>query len=104
MWMIEGARLYLQYGIRQSPRMLAELASYRNDSDLLGEFLADHTSPDPTGNVDQGTLYKRYQDWTDGCGVRPLSKKSFTQRLAKRGFREGKSGNARYYAGLKLDA
>jgi phage/plasmid-associated DNA primase len=82
---------------------LAELASYRKDSDLLGEFLSDHTTPDPTGNVNQGTLYKRYQEWTDDCGVRPLSKKSFTQRLAERGFREGKSGNARYYAGLRLE-
>ena len=103
MWRIEGARLYLQDGIRQSPRMLAELASYRKDSDLLGEFLADHTTQDTIANVNQGTLYKAYQDWANTCGVRPLSKKSFTQRLAERGFREGKSGSSRYYAGLKLE-
>jgi putative DNA primase/helicase len=103
MWMIEGARLYLQDGIRQSPRMLSELASFRKDSDLLGEFLADRTTQDPISNVNQVTLYKAYKDWADACGVRPLSKKSFTQRLAERGFREGKSGSARYYAGLKLE-
>jgi hypothetical protein len=31
-----------------------------------------------------------------------LSKKSFTQRLAERGYPEAKSGNARYYVGLRL--
>jgi hypothetical protein len=35
-------------------------------------------------------------------GVRALSKKSFTQRLAERGHPEGKSGNARFYVGLRL--
>lgn len=102
MWMIEGARLYLESGIRQSPRMLAELSVYRKESDLLGEFLSDHTTTGPSFRANQSTIYKEYRDWTESCGVRALSKKSFTQRLAERGYREGKSGNARYYTGLKL--
>ena len=102
MWMIEGARLYLESGIRQSPRMLAERATYRKESDLLGEFLDDNTTPDPNAKVNQATLYKDYRDWTQMSGVRALSKKSFTQRLAERGHPEGKSGNARFYVGLKL--
>ena len=101
MWMIEGAQLYLKDGIRQSPRMLAERATYRKESDMLGEFLDDNTTPDPTCKVNQATLYKDYQEWTKASGVRALSKKSFTQRLAERGHPEGKSGNARYYVGLK---
>lgn len=102
MWMIEGARLYLESGIRQSPRMLAERATYRKESDLLGEFLDDNTTPDPTAKVNQVTLYQAYREWTQASGVRALSKKSFTQRLAERGHPEGKSGNARFYVGLRL--
>ena len=102
MWMIEGARLYLESGIRQSPRMLAERATYRKESDLLGEFLDDNSTPDPNAKVNQATLYQEYRDWTQMSGVRALSKKSFTQRLAERGHPEGKSGNARFYVGLRL--
>ena len=102
MWMIEGARLYLESGIRQSPRMLAERATYRKESDLLGEFLDDNTTPNPNAKVSQATLYQAYREWTQMSGVRALSKKSFTQRLAERGHPEGKSGNARFYVGLRL--
>jgi putative DNA primase/helicase len=100
MWMVEGAKLYLQDGIKLSPRMRSELAMYRSESDLLGEFLSDQTRPDPTGKANQGTLYKSYREWCEECGVRPLSKKTFTQRLAERGFPEGKSGKNRFYCGL----
>jgi P4 family phage/plasmid primase-like protien len=100
MWMVEGAKLYLQDGIKLSPRMRSELGIYRSESDLLGEFLSDQTRPDPTGKANQGTLYKSYREWCEESGVRPLSKKTFTQRLAERGYPEGKSGKNRFYCGL----
>jgi putative DNA primase/helicase len=102
MWMIEGARQYQRDGIRMSSRMKAELATYRKDSDLLGEYLADRTTPDPAAKTNQIVLYSDYNLWSKDCGVRPLSKKSFTQRLAERGFPEGKTGSNRFYAGLAL--
>ncbi len=102
MWMVEGARLYLKDGIQQSKRMRSEVGTYRTESDLLGEFLLDQTAPDPAGKVNQGMLYEDYRRWCEACGVRPLSKKAFTQRLAERGYPEGKSGKARFYTGLTL--
>ncbi|WP_445780395.1 phage/plasmid primase, P4 family [Shewanella sp.] len=100
MWMVEGAKLYLQSGICMSPRMFIEMATYRTESDLLGEFLSDKTTPCLDGKISQGTLYTRYREWCLDCGVRPLSKKTFTQRLAERGYPEGKSGKDRFYLGL----
>lgn len=100
MWMVEGAKLYLQSGICMSPRMFKEIATYRTESDLLGEFLSDQTTPCLDGKTSQGPLYTRYREWCLGCGVRPLSKKTFTQRLAERGYPEGKSGKDRFYLGL----
>jgi phage/plasmid-associated DNA primase len=64
--------------------------------------LDDNTTPDPTAKANQVTLYQAYREWTQASGVRALSKKSFTQRLAERGHPEGKSGNARFYVGLRL--
>jgi putative DNA primase/helicase len=100
MWIVEGAKLYLQDGIKLSPRMRSDLGTYRSESDLLGEFLADQTTTDPTGKASQSLVYSSYRGWCDDCGVRPLSKKTFTQRLAERGFPEGKSGKNRFYTGL----
>lgn len=100
MWMVEGAKMYLKDGIKLSPRMRSELSTYRSESDLLGEFLSDQTTAKPTGKANQGTLYKNYREWCEECGIRPLSKKTFTQRLTERGFTEGKSGKNRFYCGL----
>ena len=101
MWMVEGARRYLADGLRLSPRMKAEVASYRTDSDLMGEFLADSTKQSPGFKVDQANLFSRWKEWCVMNGYRPTSKKTFTQRLAERGYKEAKSGGKRSYIGLE---
>jgi len=103
-WMLEGVRLYIKDGIKPSARMSMETATYRKESDLLGEFLQDKTTPDISGRINQINLYSDYQNWCKESGLRANSKKSFTQRLAERGFRESKSGRDRYYTGLSYPA
>ncbi len=101
-WILEGTREYLRTGIVISRRMQAEINSYRTDSDVLGEFLEDKTRKALSAQVEQKQLYRAYKCWCDDSGVRPQSKKSFTQRLRERGFSEPKSGSGRYYGGLEL--
>jgi P4 family phage/plasmid primase-like protien len=100
-WMLEGTRKYLKDGLKLSPRIRQENATYRKDSDLIGEFLDDVMEVDPTAKINQQTAYEAWQEWCRDNGFRITSKKSFTQRLAERGYPEGKSGAARFYVGLK---
>ena len=99
-WMLEGTRLYLEHGLSLSPRMRMESAAYRKESDLLGEFLLEKTVPDTSGRINQIHLYSDYRQWCEQTGLRPNSKKSFTQRLSERGYRESKSGRDRFYTGI----
>jgi putative DNA primase/helicase len=101
MWMVEGARLYLKDGICMSPNMLNELAAYRSDSDLFAEFLIDTTSPSEADRIEQKSLFVNYRMWSMSNGLKPMTKKSFTQRLVERGYKESKSGGKRFYLGLK---
>ena len=103
MWMIEGAGLFLKEGICISPSMRNDLLAYRGDSDLLGEFLSDTTSASYTltDKIEQKIFYTSYRIWSAVSGLRPMTKKSFTQRLVERGYKETKSGGNRFYAGLK---
>ena len=102
MWMLEGTRMYLKERLKLSPRIKSEAARYRKDSDLIGEFLADKTEADPNAKLNQGTLYQWFHEWCEANGLRQHSKKTFTQRLAERGFGEGRSNGVRYYHGLKM--
>jgi putative DNA primase/helicase len=101
-WMLEGVRMYLRDGIVLSPRMKFELSTYREDSDLLGEFLADSTVRNPQATIEQRSLYASYGTWCQDAGVRPLSKKSFTQRLKERGIQANHSGGTRRYVGIEF--
>jgi putative DNA primase/helicase len=82
--------------------MQAELNQYRDDSDLLGEFFADCTIPEPDAEVKQSSLFGDYKLWCERNQLRPVSKRTLTEQLRERGFRQRKSGSERYYLGLKL--
>jgi putative DNA primase/helicase len=103
-WMIEGAIRYLKDGLILSPRIKAEINTYRKDSDILGEFLDENTVTDPAEKVDQVTLYQRFRFWCADSGLHITAKKTFTQRLAERGYAEAKSGARRWYLGLRLNS
>ena len=101
-WMIEGAALYLNSGLKLSRTILAEQKQYRKESDLLGEFLDEKTEAGVDKRVSQSDLFYRWQSWNENNGTRGGSKKSFTQRLAERGFTAAKSGGRYSYVGLDL--
>jgi putative DNA primase/helicase len=99
--MIEGAHIYLQSGLQHSRVMKAELAQYRTDSDLLGAFLSERTVAAITADVLQSTLFSDYQMWCGNNGLRPVSKRTFTEQLSERGYGQRKSGGDRFYTGLE---
>ena len=101
-WMVKGAQCYLQTGLKLSKAMISEVAQYRSDSDLLGEFLADKTVADPAAEVTQPNLYFEYKMWCEGSGLRPVSKRVLNEQLAERGIGQRKSGSTRYYTGVGL--
>ena len=98
--MIEGAALYLNSGLKLSPTILAEQKQYRKESDLLGEFLDENTGAGVDKKVLQSELFHRWQCWNENNGTRGGSRKSFTQRLAERGFTTAKSDGKYSYVGL----
>jgi putative DNA primase/helicase len=100
-WMIEGAQRYYRDGLRLSKPMRREQAQYRKDSDLLGEFLDECTEVKAGERAEQTTLFGRWHSWCKSNGVQCGSKKSFTQRLAERGFAAVSSNGKRYYSGIK---
>ena len=102
--MLEGTQMYLKDGLKHSPRMKSEILTYRTDSDMLGEFLEDKTQASAGAKILQQSLFVNWTDWCEDNKVQCGSKKSFTQRLAERGFRDSKSGDERFYLGLEKRA
>ena len=101
-WMVDGCLEWQRIGMAPSPLVRSESASYRTESDLLGEFLQDACASDPNGRELQTTVFGRWRMWCEGNGLRCGAKASFTRKLSERGFKEARSNGARYYSGIKL--
>lgn len=101
-WMVKGAKLYLSTGLTHSGAMKAEVAQYRSDSDLLGEFLSEKTIMDAVAEVKQSALFFDYKLWCEVNGLKPVSKRVLTEQLTERGIGQRKSGSDRFYSGLRL--
>jgi len=101
-WMVQGAKMYLKNGFTQSDTMKLELNQYRSASDLLGEFLQDHTVRNSKSEVLQTSLFLEYKMWCEKNSLHCVSKRTFTEQLNERGYQNRKSGANRYYVGLEI--
>jgi phage/plasmid-associated DNA primase len=81
----------------------SEGASYRKDSDLLGQFIGEICITDPNESVLQADLYRQYRAWAQANGIGAIAKASFTRRLAERGHPAKKSNSKHLYRGLKIN-
>jgi len=103
-WMVRGAQSYLKTGVKISPAMKSEVAQYRTESDILGDFLSDVTQPGTEYEVKQADLFIRFREWCEANGFKCPTKRSFTAQLSDRGYGQRKSGRDRYYKGLKIES
>lgn len=99
-WLVDGCLDWKKHGLKPSALIRRESATYRTESDLLGEFLDERTDSAPNGKVEQTEAFSRWRTWAEVNGVRAGSKKSFTRKLAERGFAEARSNGKRFYTGL----
>ncbi len=101
-WMVEGARLWCDSGLALSDTIQREVATYRTESDVLGQFLSEVSMVQPDSSVPQQKLYQLWALWCAENGLRPSSKQSFTRRLAELGFSVIRKSKVWCYSGLAL--
>lgn len=97
-WIISGATGWFYSGLPRVAEITAATAEYREESDTLGDFLAERCVIAPATLVPVGALYKAYTEW---CAKEwPLGKAQFSSRLKERGFTQGRSGRERRWLGI----
>jgi putative DNA primase/helicase len=102
-WMVAGAVEWSRNGLQASATVLREVQAYRQESDLLSQFLDEMTVAAPAEKVEQSTLYTSWTLWCGANGIKPTAKASFTRRLGELGHVEAKSNGRRFYGGLRMN-
>jgi putative DNA primase/helicase len=90
-WAVRGCLAWQSEGFAAPEAVTAATAAYREESDVLGEFLAEHCLLRPELQTPAADLYGRYQEWTKASRSEELSQKAFGARLRERGLQREKS-------------
>ncbi|MCB2129882.1 MAG: hypothetical protein KDE03_12580 [Rhodobacteraceae bacterium] len=101
-WAVRGAVDWLRGGLRVPLAIKEVVAQYREETDLLGEWLGERTERDPEGMV---TVMQAYADYAEHCresGMKPGSKNNFSRVMTDRGFERNKDTSKRRFKGFRL--
>ncbi len=95
-WCVDGYLQWRERGLDPPLSVLYETAEYRNDIDLVGQFMAERLEPAAGGAAElSGAVYPAYRAWAEGMGVKPLASNTLAQRLKEHGLKIGKDGHSR---------
>ena len=104
-WMVQGSIQYFKRGLVRTGRIAHAAATYRKESDLMGQWISEEVETAPQFDCVQGGAYANYRIWCVNQGLRPMCKKQFTDKLKERGFKtwqQGGGSRARVYRGFKI--
>ena len=103
-WGIQGNRAWLKGGLRPPADVLLATEQYQQESDQLGEFLAERCEIDPAEAVSATQLYGEYCQWVLSRNVPyadRLSLTAFGTRMSDR-FDKAHRQQGNVYCGLRL--
>ena len=100
-WGIAGFNDLQRNGLLIPKCITAAVDAYKDEEDLLGEWLTDHCDLAPSNTQKIYECYLAYKSWTQHRGNMPLSQGRLNKRLKVRGIQMDKG--RRNYIGLKLN-
>jgi putative DNA primase/helicase len=86
-WMLVGLEQYQRNGLEVPPNISGATASYRDDQDTIGQWIAENCETGGTYSEQKRALYENYQIWAKQNGHMPFAQTRLTRRLNERGFR-----------------
>jgi putative DNA primase/helicase len=102
-WAVEGCRRWLTEGLGMVADVASATASYRRDSDLIGQFIEDECTIGDGHVVTSKMIYDTYRRWCEGEHESPVPKQVFGEVLGERGLEPGKGAKGvRIWRGIAL--
>jgi putative DNA primase/helicase len=103
-WLVEGCKKWRRLGLNTPNSVMEAVTAYRNDSDILSDFISERLVCDSACRVTRSALYSDYRDWAKENGYQPCSQKTFTMRFREKGkATETKTdGGQRFWNGIRF--
>ncbi len=95
-WAVTGAVRWHQEKLSIPASMKRDLAEYRTDQDILGEFVSSRIVIDPEGFASTAELYGAYQSWCFTNGIKNvMTAQDLGRALKERGLKPHRTPRAR---------
>ncbi len=99
-WAVEGCLKWQQGGLGEPEEVKQATQGYKDEMDILGQFISDHCVIRPAAKCSVKDIYETYKSWCKETGEYELSQRKFNRRLEERGFvkkRSGKDGSTQFH-------
>ncbi|MGD6940965.1 phage/plasmid primase, P4 family [Cytobacillus gottheilii] len=102
-WAVEGCLKWQEEGLGEPDEVKAATDEYKEEMDLLSNFLDENCVVMPEAKVAVNEIHKTYMKWAEENGEYPMKQRAFSSRLQMRGFSKRKStGNRTFFFGIGL--
>lgn len=102
-WLVEGCRTWQRDGLKPPAVVQVATKAYREEMDVLGQFITDRCVLEAVAEITSGELYEAYTAWAAQTHEKPLNKKGFGLRLGERdAIEKNDTKAARGWRGLRL--
>jgi putative DNA primase/helicase len=101
-WLLEGTERWQKEGLQVPAAILNATDEYRNEMDVIGNFLKECCVNEKDLTIRIRELYKAYADWCDDNNEHAVSERFFSMRLKELGFEQCRTAEARYWKGIGL--
>jgi putative DNA primase/helicase len=105
-WALDGCAIWQQEGLMEPAAVRRATNSYRDENDVLGDFLGQRCVFDPANWISGGEFYRHFSDWwteTRGPRVQPISPAWFGRLLGERAeITQAKRKHTRGWRGIAL--
>jgi putative DNA primase/helicase len=94
-WAIQGAIDWYNEGLEPTESMRRDLADYRTEQDILGEFLDLRLEKSSEIRSSIEDIFGAYTAWCFNSGLRAMTKPDLSRALTERGYEKYRTGRER---------
>lgn len=95
-WAIEGYKEYVKIGLAVPPIIKKETAAYREEEDVIGDFISTYCDENPYNDIITSDLYKAYKHYCIESGSKMIANRTFFKKVEDRGFPKVDAGFRRF--------
>jgi putative DNA primase/helicase len=103
-WAVQGCLAWQRRGLGAPEEVKEATDSYREEMDVLGEFLKDRCRVSTDAKVSSKDLFEAYSAWCEANGQEPVGQRAFVSTLKEKGFKRSRVGHVgvRGWIGVEL--